>query len=241
MDGIFKMISTFFRFLNEKQRPKIFKQEDARTPQIKIHQVALSKMKHAIHLCDHEISWLGTVEKKRSSGRNCYIIQDIRIHHQSGDHSTTEIDAGMLALDMQEVLSMPDGIETFNKTRLWGHSHAFLPTIPSHQDNMQMKNFHDVEYMIRLIGNKNGVIRVDLWDYTSNTTWLELKWTRAGKPLSFRQQRNIEAKIAEEIRQKVQYKPRLTDIVPHLLFTSKRTKNDRRNTPCFRFFSRKFW
>ena len=61
---------------------------------------------------------------------------------------------------------------------MWGHSHVDMGVISSAQDDKQMETFADGghNWFIRIIVNKKGDIRLDLYDYENGIIYNNLPW-----------------------------------------------------------------
>lgn len=143
-------------------------------PSIIIHPEALIKMQLFVEECTNEIGWLGTAYKE---GNTIY-IQDVILLSQDVHSATTEITPEGLAEFGEEILSQPDGMELWNNIKVWGHSHVNMTVYPSGQDESQMVTFaeggHD--WFIRIIANKKGDLRVDLYAYSIGVIFNDLPW-----------------------------------------------------------------
>lgn len=162
----------------------MFKQNDTKTsvkiieafmPIVIISKVALAKMQLYIEGCSNEIGWLGTVIK---TDDNVFFIDDVFLFKQDVHMTTTEITPEGLTVFAEELLSQPNGFETWNNIRLWGHSHVNMSTSPSGQDNNQMETFAQGNHpwFLRIIANKKGEINIDLYDYHQGITYSNLSW-----------------------------------------------------------------
>ena len=139
------------------------------TPSIYLTPEADYKMRYYIDKTDKEIGWLGYVEEL---GNNTYVITDVFLVKQQVHSATTEILPDGLAQMTNDLLSQgEEGIKKYNSIKMWGHSHVKMSPTPSAQDNKQMEDFASNDYYIRLIGNKEGVWNVSLWDFKNNLLW----------------------------------------------------------------------
>lgn len=146
-------------------------------PRVGIASEALTKMAVYVDECNDEIGWLGTAYKNEE--QNTILIQDVYLFDQDVHGATTEITPEGLSDFAEELLSMGEtGIEIWNNLKMWGHSHVRMGVTPSGQDNSQMETFkqsgHD--WFIRLIANKNGEMKIDLYDYKLGISYLDLPW-----------------------------------------------------------------
>lgn len=149
-------------------------------PEVLINPNALVKMQLYVDGCTDEIGWLGTARRND----NIYIIDDVFLFEQEVHGATTEINPEGLSKFAEELLQKPEGMDIWNNMKVWGHSHVNMSTSPSGQDDKQMETFsqngHD--WFIRIIANKNGSLRIDLYDYKLGLIYNELPWEEACSP-----------------------------------------------------------
>ena len=149
------------------------------TPKVAFTQEALDKMGAYVGLMDREIGWLSTVERDGAH----FLVTDCYLFGQAVHATTTEIDPEKLAELIHEILQQDpeNGVEIVNSMKCWGHSHVNMGTSPSGQDDRQMEDFGKTvdDYMIRVIANKRGHVRVDVWDYENGLIFEDLPWTVA--------------------------------------------------------------
>lgn len=147
---------------------------DRGIPGIYISLQAYNKMSEFIKQSDKEIGWLGKVTKSNKA----YSIEDVYLFEQEVHATTTEITTEGLNNFAMELMSTPDGMEVWNDIKLWGHSHVNMGTTPSGQDETQMKLFEegDNDFFIRLIANKKGELRIDLFSYEEGIVYEELPY-----------------------------------------------------------------
>ena len=135
------------RFMPHHFQPKI-EIIGSPMPRITISKRAFEDMLILVDEADKEISWLGTVRRVG----NMFCIEDIFLAKQKVSGSSTEISTdGISELSMDILQSRTDGVDIINNIRFWGHSHVCMPTLPSCQDDIQMKLFTDngCEWFIR--------------------------------------------------------------------------------------------
>ena len=170
-----------------------------RLPQVRIARKALDKMSAYVGLMNTEIGWMATVEQDAA---DVYTITDCYLLEQEVSPVTTEIGAQGIGQLVQELIEQDpvSGVEIANKLRCWGHSHVDMGTTPSDQDERQMKRLaEDVDdFMIRLIANKRGDIRIDVFDYERGLVFSDIGWSHAEKP-----ENPLLEEIADEIEGKV--------------------------------------
>ena len=143
-------------------------------PQIIISPLALDKMNLYIDECDQEVGWLGTAVRE---GKVIKII-DMFLFDQEVSAVTTDITEEGLSSFAEELLKQPDGIDIWNNIKVWGHSHVNMATNPSGTDDDQMDTFVECQHdwFIRIIGNKRGSLRVDLFDYKLGVIYNDMPW-----------------------------------------------------------------
>jgi len=143
-------------------------------PQIVINKTALIKMQLYVEGCTDEIGWLGTATKKD----NVISIEDVFLFGQDVHGTTTEITPEGLSSFAEEILQVEGGMDIWNNLKVWGHSHVNMGVSPSGQDDKQMETFAEGghNWFIRIIGNKKGDIRVDLYDYEAGIIYNTMKW-----------------------------------------------------------------
>lgn len=148
---------------------------EAFMPFVIISKIALAKMQLYVEGCINEIGWLGTVIK---NDENLFFIEDVFLFEQDVHSTTTEITPEGLTAFAEELLQQPNGIETWNNIRLWGHSHVNMGVTPSGQDNSQMETFSNggIPWFLRIIANKKGDISIDLYDFAQGITYSNLPW-----------------------------------------------------------------
>jgi hypothetical protein len=147
------------------------------TPEIIIMPAALEKMWHYVNIADKEVGWLGTATR---FGKN-FLIEDVYLLRQRV-HSTTTIitPEGMGEFAMELLENNPDADKIINNIRFWGHSHVYMDTSPSGQDEFQMECFRKMNgpFMIRGIFNKKGKISFTIFDWERKIKTLDAKFGR---------------------------------------------------------------
>lgn len=143
-------------------------------PKISININAMNKMKEYVRQSDLEIGWLGT---SRRVG-NVFYIDDVFLFRQEVHATTTEITTEGLNEFAMELLYEENGVEIWNNMKLWGHSHVNMPTSPSGQDDKQIEVFAEnaEDFFIRIIANKSGDFRIDLYDFTTGVIYEKLPY-----------------------------------------------------------------
>jgi hypothetical protein len=146
----------------------------ASVPRVFIEKEALTKMSVYVDECKEEIGWMGTATR---DGRNI-TIHDVFLFEQDVHATTTEITPEGLSKFAEELLQQEDGMEVWNNLKMWGHSHVNMGITPSGQDNKQMETFKDGghDWFIRLIANKKGEMKLDMYDYANSVIYTDLPW-----------------------------------------------------------------
>ena len=169
-------------------------------PKVYITTNAYAKMAHIVDIVDKEVGWLGTAEWIKQS--DMLIINDIFLFHQEVNRTTCEITPEGLSEFAEELLQEDNGIDIWNNIKVWGHSHVNMSVSPSSQDDSQMKVFADHnDWFIRIIANKSGELKVDLFDYQANISYIDLKWNIL-IPELFSTKEFIENEIKKKVKEK---------------------------------------
>ena len=139
---------------------------------------ALTLMQKYVEGCTDEIGWFFTVEKDEEYP-GWYFIEDCILFHQEVHSTTTEVNGDNLIKLSEEILSKPDGVEFWNKMKGWGHSHVNMGVTPSGQDDNQMEFFSNsgFDFFVRIIANKKGELKIDLYDYSIGVAYIDVPWT----------------------------------------------------------------
>ena len=143
-------------------------------PKVYIDNNAYNKMEEYIHQSSDEIGWLGCAEKINGA----YHITDVFLFKQEVHSTTTEITTEGLNEFAMEIMSTEDGMDIWNNMRVWGHSHVNMSTTPSGQDENQMDLFleNTNDFFIRIIANKKGEYRIDIYDYEIGICYTEVPY-----------------------------------------------------------------
>ena len=169
-------------------------------PTVYIKPTAYAKMAHLVDLVDKEVGWLGTAYKTENNG--VIVIEDVILFHQEVNSTTCEITPEGLSEFAEELLQLESGLEKWNNIKLWGHSHVNMGVSPSTQDDKQMEVFADHnEWFLRIIANKSGELKVDLFDYKANISYLDLPW-EIFLPELFDTREFIQEEIKEKVKEK---------------------------------------
>ena len=138
-------------------------------PELYIYNDAMNKMEEYIRQSDLEIGWLGCATKEDGN----YYIEDVFLFKQEVHSTTTEITTEGLNEFAMDLLYEENGVEIWNNMKVWGHSHVNMPTSPSGQDDKQIEVFAEnaEDFFIRIIANKSGDFRIDLYDFTTGVIY----------------------------------------------------------------------
>ena len=92
--------------------------------------------------------------------------------------TTTEITTEGLNEFAMDLLYEENGVEIWNNMKVWGHSHVNMTTSPSGQDDKQIEVFAEnaEDFFIRIIANKSGDFRIDLYDFTTGVIYEKLPY-----------------------------------------------------------------
>lgn len=162
-------------FVQSNTKPTITAMDNfGGAPVIYISATALTKMRIYVEENNKEVGWLGIATKEK----NEILFEDVLLFPQEVHSTTTEISPEGLAEFGEKLLQSPDGIEVWNNIRIWGHSHVNMTVSPSGQDDNQMKVFsnHGHSWFIRLIANKKGDMRFDVYDYENGIIFNNVYW-----------------------------------------------------------------
>lgn len=186
-------------FIERKTTTPTVKILEQSAPRVFISTEAISKMKHFVDKCQDEIGWLGTAYRTK----NNIIINDVFLFDQEVHATTTEITPEGLSEFAEELLQMGDiGIEIWNNLKVWGHSHVNMSVSPSSQDDKQMLTFKEGghDWFIRIIANKKGDMKVDVYDYEVGIIYLDVPWVEFGNERTRKLQEEIR-RMEQEIEQ----------------------------------------
>ena len=98
---------------------------------------ALKDIQVIINECDDEISWMGSV-KRVNSGH--FQIKKVYLIKQKVSGCDTDIDERAFG-DLVMKLRKEEGVEAVNSLKFWGHSHVFMDTFASGQDDEMLDWF----------------------------------------------------------------------------------------------------
>lgn len=198
-------------------------------PEIFITKTALNKMNLYVSECDKEIGWLGVVE----SDKDTFLIRDVMLFKQEVTSTTTDIDETDLndfANSTVEKYGSDKGVDILNSIKLWGHSHVNMSVFASGTDDESMDIFYDGghDYFIRLIANKKGAMKIDVYNYEKGIIYENLPFTpviskeeldlrkmleEIEKELAILNEKELQAiekEVKKEIKEKVKEKSNIT-------------------------------
>jgi len=152
---------------------------------IYVTPVAAEAMAEYVRLCKDEISWLATIKE----GDGSLTIEDVFLFKQEVSGTTTELDEhGLAEFYSNMLMDPPDGdiekaSDILNRIRCWGHSHVNMGVSPSGTDDRTMQEFcnnvvtTDMPYMVRLIANKKGDMKIDIYYYSRFLVAVDVPWS----------------------------------------------------------------
>lgn len=144
-------------------------------PHVFITQEVHDRMSLYIELCPQEITWFGTVKVLPSGD---FLIERLFLPKQevSGSHARATTD-GMTEMGM-DILNEPDGCDTYDRLRFWGHSHVHMGTFASGtDDNEAMTSIEAHPFYIRAICNKYGRAEFTLYLKKENLIVNDAPWS----------------------------------------------------------------
>lgn len=196
MSTVAAKIKKAFAFFPHAFSPKI---SLGSIPRVRVSQRAYTQMYHLVDIADQEVAWLGVVSQPKPGQ---YLIEEIIIFDQVVSGASAALDpAGVAGVAEKILLSAdPDSLRKVNSLFLWGHSHVHMGTSPSGQDDRQLEEFGQnkgVEYMIRLIANKNGRLEFTFRDYKRGLKIMDIPWT--AELLDQAERKTIEAEFKAKV------------------------------------------
>ncbi len=160
-------------FHHSTQKMQIWVHGDS--PTIVVTSNALNAMLQLVDTVDVEVGWLGHAVRQ---AHGVIRIDRIILFKQEVSSAVTTLDAQSIVETVERLIN--NGEEDIaTSLRFWGHSHAYLPTNPSLQDDKTMEQFGQdgAPFMVRGIFNKSGSARWDVWDYERNLVFLHVPWS----------------------------------------------------------------
>lgn len=193
-------------------------------PDVYVSKIALVKMKVFVENCDKEVGWLGTAYQDKGT----IYIDDMMLFDQEVSSVTTDISVEGLTSFGEKLLALPNGVDIWNSIKVWGHSHVNMGVTPSSVDDKQMITFKDNghDWFIRIIGNKSGDLRIDLYNYKLGITYKNLPW----KVLYTQEELNLIEQIAKLEEQLENYNEKIEEnLTPSLLLDIKVMVSDKKS------------
>lgn len=125
--------------------------KDKATTTVVISELAWSKQRSLIELCDAEIGWFGSVEEKQfGPDERALYVADIYVPEQ-------EVSTASVYQDSEELVAwLMKNPELSQNLNYYGHSHVNGPVFTSSVDLKQIRDWKefDLPFMINFIGNK---------------------------------------------------------------------------------------
>lgn len=148
----------------------------ATAPKVFVASNAMKKMQILVETVADEVGWFMTVFKVEDS--NDFHIKDVFLFEQHCHGTTTEVNEDLLSNFALELSQIPDFEDIWNNIKGWGHSHVNMMVTPSGQDNTQMEFFSRTgfEFFIRVIANKKGDMKIDVYNYTTAVAYQDVKF-----------------------------------------------------------------
>lgn len=145
-------------------------------PTVFMTREVYSRMWHFVDIASEEVSWLGTVRMTKYGN---YLIEEVFLLDQEVSATQTELSGeGQAQLAQHLIETRPDGVETANRLRFWGHSHVRMGTSPSGQDEQQMEKFQEngCAWFIRGILNKLGRMEFTIFLWEAGVKIIDVPW-----------------------------------------------------------------
>lgn len=192
--------------------PHVFKNEIkilGGIPLIFVDPKALEDMYLLVDLANDEIGWIGTAHRLESGD---ILIKEIFLIDQDAHGATTEITSqGLADFTMKTLSEKPgkEGVEIVNSLRLWGHSHVWMQTNPSVQDDTCMKVISNgcTDFFIRAILNKNGRMEITLYLFDSGIIVNDAAWSVYQPGIDAERRAKWQAEIEEKVKKKTYKTP----------------------------------
>ena len=137
------------------------------------------KMKHLVMSTPTEISWVGEVE---GDPRAALKVTNLHIMRQKVSCATFEEEDNAF-VDLKSRIG-----EAVYKIRAHGHSHVNMGVTPSgtdQKDTVDNWKALEVPFLIRMIANKQGALRVDFFDFERGISVECIDFKVEDEPLSF--------------------------------------------------------
>ena len=180
-------------------------------PTVFITPLALAKIQYIVDKVTMEVGWMGYVDRDEVTNDKGEVtevrltITDILIPSQEANFSTCELqEEGFddILQDMLKEYGNEEGIERWNKLHYWGHSHHTMGVSPSSQDNSEILTFERRSWYLRSINNKRGEIKLDYYDFETNTKFEDLQWTVVSDQLDEAQKAELDSMLEARVQKK---------------------------------------
>jgi hypothetical protein len=164
-------------------RPHNFKTrivaDEAKDAHISLMKQVRDDMYLIVDEVNKEVGWVGTVKKLTPYH---FLIEEIfLIGQKSNGHRCRMTTDGISEWGMKMIMERgrENGKRIINTMRFWGHSHNWMPTNPTPQDNDQMEIFFNTckDFFIRGIMNKEGRMEFTLYLFDKGIIILDVPWS----------------------------------------------------------------
>lgn len=184
---------------------------DKKPPIILFSNKAVRKIRYIVDKVGTEVGWLGTVEKSlqmdpkgaENEWIETYTITDVFVPKQFVAAATCEIkEEGRhdLTKRILEKYGDEEGIKIASSLLFWGHSHVYMSTSPSSQDEAMVMDFKTRDYFIRGIFNKKGEITLDFYDFKRGIQWTDLEPTYETPTLTSEEVKELDDAITNNLK-----------------------------------------
>ena len=187
-------------------------------PTVFMTREVFSRMWHFVDIASEEVSWLGTVRMTKYGN---YLIEEVFLLDQEVSATQTELSGeGQAQLAQYLIETRPDGVETANKLRFWGHSHVRMGTSPSHQDEKQMEKFQEngCSWFIRGILNKLGRMEFTIFLWEAGVKIVDVPWAiyeHVDESIRAEIEADFMAKVTRPVYVPYKYVPPAAGVVVH--------------------------
>jgi hypothetical protein len=188
-----------YREAYERLLPLLWKRAaSATTPKLLIDPTAYARMIGLMRLSPVEVSWFGFLTVVAP---DVYLLDEVLVAEQHCSSGRTENpEEAMYHMGIEIRRTRP---QDRNRLRFWGHSHVYMPPFPSMQDDKQaaiwcrgLRRSQQYRMFIRVIGNKNGTMKVDVYDLEQDLAFFDVPW-----------ELSTDAELEREFREKVHISP----------------------------------
>jgi len=167
--------------------------EASNAPRMAISRRAAGKLRAFIDECRGEISGFGTVEVTG----NGFLIQDIFILEQEVSWAGTAISEEDMARFVQRLLDEGKDPAT---VRVWWHSHADMENFWSRTDKDTIASCFLSDFMITMVGNKKGRLKVRLNIYKPSPVVIDYPPVELGASVDPELRAEAQAEIGKKVR-----------------------------------------